>query len=64
MEIKRMNNSNCSIQDSKVTEICEKVNCSEYATTKIKVNVKDIGSITLLLCDQCKLLFSDIGEIK
>ena len=59
-----MNNSNCGIQNSKVTAICEKVNCFAYATTKIKVNVKDIGSITLLLCDQCKLLFSNIGEIK
>ena len=57
-----MNNSNINTQDKKVTAICEKVNCSAYATNKIKVNVKDIGSITLLLCDQCKLLFSDIGE--
>jgi hypothetical protein len=50
------------MQHKKVTTICEKVNCSAYANNKIKVNVKDIGSITLLLCDQCKLLFLDIGE--
>jgi precorrin-6B methylase 1 len=56
-----MNNNSIQYQNNKVT-ICEKVSCSSYATTKIKVNVKDIGSITLLLCDQCKLLFSDIGE--
>ena len=56
-----MNNNSIQCQNTKVT-ICEKVNCSSYATTKIKVNVKDIGSITLLLCDQCKLLFLDIGE--
>jgi hypothetical protein len=57
-----MNNSNMPGQNNKVTTICEKVNCSAYATTKIKVNVKDIGSITLLLCDHCKLFFSNIGE--
>ncbi|MGE5635219.1 MAG: hypothetical protein ACM3VV_08295 [Deltaproteobacteria bacterium] len=45
-----MNNNSIQYQNNKVT-ICEKVNCSSYATTRIKVNVKDIGSITLLLCD-------------
>ena len=56
-----MNNNSIQDENNKVT-ICEKVNCSSYATTRVKVNVKDIGSITLLLCDQCKLLFLDIGE--
>ena len=55
-----MNNS-IQCENNKVT-VCEKVNCSSYATTRVKVNVKDIGSITLLLCDQCKLLFLAIGE--
>ena len=56
-----MNNNSIQCENNKVT-ICEKVNCSSYATTRVKVNVKDIGSITLLLCDQCKLLYLDIGE--
>lgn len=56
-----MNNNITQCENNTVT-ICEKVNCSSYATTRVKVNVKDIGSITLLLCDQCKLLFLDIGE--
>jgi hypothetical protein len=55
-----MNNNSIQCENNKVT-ICEKVNCSSYATTRVKVNVKDIGSITLLLCDHCKLLFLEIG---
>lgn len=42
--------------------ICERVNCSSYATTLIKLKVTKIGTITLFLCDQCKSQVIDIGE--
>ncbi len=41
---------------------CEGINCNSTATSKVKIKAENIGSITLLLCNQCKLLFSDISE--
>ena len=52
-DIQRINNK---------TTICERVNCSFSATTLIKLKVEEIGTITLFLCDRCKLSVIEIGE--
>jgi hypothetical protein len=41
---------------------CEGINCNCIATSKVKIKAENIGSITLLLCDKCKLQFLTENE--
>lgn len=43
--------------------ICELVECFALATIAVKVKVGETGSITLLLCENCKSKFLQDGEI-
>lgn len=38
--------------------ICEAIGCSEYATIEVSIPVGDLGTINLLLCEDCKSKFS------
>jgi hypothetical protein len=53
-----MDQSTISKPDIKPT-ICEASGCSEYATTEVNIRVGDLGTINLLLCENCKSKFSD-----
>ena len=41
--------------------ICEASECSADATTEVNVPVGDLGTINLLLCENCKSKFSAGG---
>ena len=41
---------------------CEGINCNSIATSKVKIKAENIGSITLLLCDKCRLQFPQENE--
>ena len=41
---------------------CEAVHCSAFASKKLEIKLENIGIISLLLCDQCKLKFLEGGE--
>lgn len=38
--------------------ICEASGCSQYATIEVNIPVGDLGTINLLLCENCKSKFS------
>lgn len=39
--------------------VCEAVGCTANATTQINIPVGDLGTISLLLCNDCKPRFAD-----
>ena len=41
---------------------CEGINCNSIATSTVKIKAENVGSITLLLCDKCKLQFIKENE--
>ena len=42
-----------------IKHLCEANGCSEYATIEVNIPVGDLGTINLLLCENCKWKFSD-----
>jgi hypothetical protein len=45
--------------DFEVNNICEAFGCSQKATTKIRVKVGQLGSISLDLCNNCTEKFDE-----
>ena len=40
-------------------QLCEGLDCDEFATQKIDVNAGTFGSISLFLCEKCVSRFRD-----
>jgi hypothetical protein len=53
-----MDQSTIPKQDIKFT-ICEASDCSASATIEVNIPVGDLGTINLLLCENCKSKFTD-----
>jgi hypothetical protein len=58
-----MNNEVLHLQVNNTICICEAVGCFERATTKTKVKVGNLGSISLDLCTNCVGKFEENDDI-
>jgi hypothetical protein len=45
-----------------INDECEAVHCSDFAKKKLEIKLENIGIISLLLCDKCKVKFLEGSE--